>query len=73
MNSVQFLQFLRNEFWNILHKLPIQKRVNLHFQLDGSPVHNARVVTERLNANFPNQWIGTPPRSPDLKLLDLFL
>lgn len=80
MNSMQFLQFLRNEFWNILHELSIQERVNLHFQLDGSPVHNARVVTRWLNANFPNRWIGRgspligwPPRSPDLTPLDFFL
>lgn len=80
MNGEQFLHFLQNEFFNAVDNLPLQERANLHFQLDGCPIHNARQVREWLNENFPNHWIGRnsplihwPPRSPDLTPLDFFL
>lgn len=80
LNGHLFLNFLRNEFWDALHDLPPLVRLNLKFQLDGSPVHNAVVVREWLNENFENRWIGRnspliewPPRSPDLTPLDFFL
>lgn len=80
LNSHLFLNFLRNEFWDAVEDLPLQERVNLHFQLDGCSVHNGLIVREWLNANFPNRWIGRnstliewPPRSPDITPLDFFL
>lgn len=80
LNSPTFLNFLINGFWDAIHNLPCQTRLNLKFQLDGSPVHNAAVVREWLNENFENKWIGRnspliewPPRSPDLTPLDFFL
>lgn len=79
-NRFQFLDFLRNEFSEALDSLPIRDRVNLKFQLDGCPVHNAVIVRQWLNNHFRNQWIGPnspliefPPRSPDLTPMDFFL
>ncbi|KAJ8961840.1 hypothetical protein NQ318_021455 [Aromia moschata] len=46
----------------------------------GAPIHNAVIVRNLLNENFPNCWIGRssplirwPPRSPDITHLDFFL
>ncbi|KAJ4442536.1 hypothetical protein ANN_04123 [Periplaneta americana] len=46
---------------------------------DGASPHFDRRVRNRLNATFPDRWIGRggpvpwPPRSPDLSPLDFFL
>lgn len=48
-------------------------------QQNGTPPYNTSTVTELLNENFGNNWIGTNgplwwyPRSPDLTLLGFFL
>lgn len=80
INAMNFLPFLRNELWDAIHDLPCEERVNLHFQLDGCPVHYARIIRQWLDENFPHHWIGRgseligwPPRSPDLTPLDFFL
>lgn len=80
LNANGFLNFLGNEFQNALDDLPLQNLLNLKFQLDGSPIHNAFLVREWLNEHFENRWIGRnspliewPPRSPDLTPLDFFL
>lgn len=80
LNANEFLNFLRNEFSNALDDLPLQYLIDLKFQLDGSPIHNAVLVREWLNQHFENRWIGRnspfmdwPPRSPDLTPLDFFL
>ena len=80
LNSQRFLNFLNNQFADTLDDLPLAEVAGLLFQLDGSPVHNARTVRAWLEENFPNRWIGRnsrlvqfPPRSPDLTPLDFFL
>ncbi|KAJ8933896.1 hypothetical protein NQ318_001689 [Aromia moschata] len=67
-------------FTDALGELPLDYRYNLHLQLDGAPIHNAVIVRNWLNENFPNYWIGRssplirwPPRSPDITPLDFFL
>lgn len=80
LNAQRFLEFLEHDFMDALENIPLQDHRNLHFQLDGSPVHNAALVREWLNTHFENCWIGRnsplvewPPRSPDLTPLDFFL
>lgn len=80
MNAQNFLHFLDTNLWDSIQELPLNDRLDLFFQLDGCPVHYARIVREWLNDHFPNRWIGRgspliewPPRSPDLTSLDFFL
>jgi len=53
--------------------------MNLFFQQDGAPAHNAIIVQEYLNQTFGHKWMWTygpvqwPPRSPDITPLDYFL
>ncbi|CAI6354162.1 unnamed protein product [Macrosiphum euphorbiae] len=52
---------------------------NVWFQQDGASPHNANVVKDHLNQQYPSQWLGTngpvkwPPRSPYLTPLDFLL
>ncbi|VVC31062.1 Hypothetical protein CINCED_3A009578 [Cinara cedri] len=54
--------------------IPLAPRENIIFQHDGAPAHNAHIVRDYLNGQFPNRWLGTygpiewPPRSPDILL-----
>lgn len=80
LNAERFINFLQNEFSNEIENLPLIAYNNIIFQLDGAPIHNALVVRNWLNENFPRRWIGRnsplincPPRSPDLTPLDYFL
>jgi hypothetical protein len=62
-----------------LDEVPLQNFANHMFQHDGSPAHFAITVSEFLNQEDPNRWIGRggpinwPARSPDLTPLDFFL
>lgn len=80
LNTENFLHFLNNVLWNGIEDIPIRQRQDMIFQLDGAPMHNARIVREWLETKFPGKWIGRnsplirwPPRSPDLTPLDYFL
>lgn len=80
LNAQTFLDFLNTEFQDAIEELPVLLRRNLYLQLDGSSVHNAIVVRNWLNQNFPLRWIGRnsplmfwPPRSPDITPLDFYL
>lgn len=80
LNAERFLHFLNTELMDVLDDLPLDERRDLYFQLDGSPVHNARIVRAWLDENFPLRWIGRnspliewAPRSPDITPLDFFL
>jgi len=48
----------------------------MFYQHDVAPRHFSQVVSQNLNHQFPNRWIGRngeqnwPPRSPDLNPLD---
>ena len=43
----------------ILDDIPLALRVNIIFQHDGAPAHNAHIVRDYLNAQFQNRWLGT--------------
>jgi len=51
----------------------------MHWQQDGTPAHNTKVVRAHLDEIFECNWIGTnsseikwPPRSPDMSVLDFY-
>ena len=79
LNGQIYLQFLQNELPRLLADLPVNIRNRMWFQQDGAPAHFSRNVTDHLNENFGEEWIGRngpviwPPRSPDLTKLDFFL
>lgn len=79
LNSVMYLDFLRNDLPTYLEEVRLQDRRNIWFHQDGAPPHNANIVSDYLNTMFGNQWIGNsgplrwPARSPDLNPLDFFL
>ena len=57
-------------------KVPLQTRLQICYQHDGAPRHFSQVISQYLNQQFPNRWIGRsgeqnwPSRSPDLNPLD---
>lgn len=73
-----FMEFLRTEFVDLLHDIPLINRRNMWLQLDGAPAHFARIVRGHLDGQH-SPWIGRggtvawPPRSPNLTPLDYFL
>lgn len=75
----RYLNFLETEFQEYLDNLPLAIRTQMWFQHDGAPPHNAQSVTNFLQLEFENRWIGNkgphlwPPRSPDLSILDFFV
>lgn len=79
LNGNRYYNFLLNELPIMLDDIPLALRSNIIFQHDGAPAHNAHIVRDYLNAQFPNRWLGTygpiewPPRSPDITPLDFFL
>lgn len=79
LNGQTYLQFLRETLPGLLENIPLNVRQAMVFQHDGAPPHITRAVTNHLNRNFPDNWIGRngpilwPPRSPDLTPLDYFL
>lgn len=74
-----YLNFLQNELHGLLEDVPLNIRMQMHYQHDGAPAHFARQVKEHLDERFPGRWIGRggpiswPPRSPDLTPLDYCL
>jgi hypothetical protein len=79
LNSEQYLHFLRDVIFDLLGDVPLEIRRNLWLLHDGAPCHNAHIIRNWLNNNFPERWIGTyglglwPARSPDLNPCDIFL
>lgn len=78
LNANNYLEFLVNELPNLLEDVPLNQLAAAMYQQDGAPAHSARIVTNFLNGEFQNGWIGRcgpykwPPRSPDLTPLDFF-
>ena len=73
-----YLNFIQN----VLPILMFDAGINIagmYFQHDGAPPHFRRTVTDFLNDNFPNMWIGRgspnqwPSRSPDFNPVDYYL
>lgn len=80
LKAQNFLNFLNTNFWDALEELPIARRADMIFQMDGAPVHTAAIINNWLDQKFPRKWIGRysqeikwPPRSPDLTPLDFYL
>lgn len=81
MNGENYLEFLQEELPVMLDALglPPEIRNNIVFMHDGAGPHFANIVTNFLNEEYPDRWIGRggpirwPARSPDLNPLDYFL
>lgn len=80
LNSANYLNFLRNELYDLLEDVDLETRRTMWFQHDGCPAHFGLDVRNWLNNEYPNRWIGRgsnvlawPARSPDLTPLDFFL
>ncbi|XP_071056990.1 uncharacterized protein [Onthophagus taurus] len=79
LNAERYLNILTNHIERYVDGLPLRDAEKLYFQHDGAPAHTARRITDFLNINFEDNWIGSsgnhrwPPRSPDLTPLDFFL
>ncbi|XP_026829624.1 uncharacterized protein LOC113562960 [Ooceraea biroi] len=74
-----YVELLRENFPDFLEDVPLLERNKIIFQQDGAGPHNARIVTNYLNDQFPGRWMGQygpirwPARSLDLNPLDFFL
>jgi len=79
LNGVSYLEFLAENLPDFLEEVPLLDRNRIIFQQDGTGPHNARIVTNYLNQQFPGYWMGRygpihwPARSPDLNPLNFFL
>jgi hypothetical protein len=79
VNGDFFFNFLEKNFVDLIDEIPLAVVHNSGFQMDGAPPHNVVAVSNWLDINYPNRWIGRndtvlwSARSPDLTLLDFFL
>jgi hypothetical protein len=79
LNGASYMEFLSENIPDFLEEIPLANRNKIIFQQDGAGPHNARIVTNFLNEQFPGRWMGRygpirwPARSPDLNPLDFFL
>jgi len=79
LNGASYLKFLTENLPDFLEKISLLDRNRIIFQQDSAGPHNARIVTNYLNQEFPGRWMGRygsirwPARSPDLNPLDFFL
>jgi hypothetical protein len=79
LNGASYKNMLAENIPDFLEEIPLAERNRIIFQQDGAGPHNARVVTDYLNEQFPGRWMGRygpipwPARSPDLNPLDFFL
>lgn len=78
LTGAAYLEMLRDNLPEFLEDVPLLERNKIIFQQDGAGPHNARIVTNYLNQQFPGRWMGRygpirwPARSPDLNPLDFF-
>lgn len=79
LNSARYLNLLQTNVAEELMDLPLAVLRQMFFQQDGAPPHNGQIITNYLNAEFHDRWIGNlgpvrwPARSPDLTPLDFFV
>lgn len=79
LNSERYLHLLQTDVADALMELPLVVLQNMFFQQDGAPAHNARIITNYLDNEYPAHWIGNkgpirwPARSPDITPLDFFM
>ena len=55
LNSETYLEFLRDNLPDFLEEIPLFERSKIVFQQDGAGPHNARIVTDYLNQQFPRR------------------
>lgn len=78
LTARKYLRILGQFIEPIADDLPLNQGT-VYFQQDGAPCHNARIVSDFMNREFGNQWLGNqgpvlwPPRSPDITPLDFYL
>lgn len=79
LTAQKYLEILQTSLEDLLDDLPLAQNVQIWYQQDGAPAHNARNVINYLNDRFNNRVIATnalnqwPPRSADLTPLDFYL
>lgn len=79
VNSINYLNLLREVLPRLLENVDLETRMRMWFQQDGAPPHFANVVRNYLNETYPGKWIGRggptgwPARSPDLTSPDFYL
>ncbi|KAJ8954921.1 hypothetical protein NQ318_016861 [Aromia moschata] len=81
LNGQLYLEFLQNDFPDLIEDLPLETRRNMYFMHDGAPAHYSVGVQEHLNNIYSNRWIGRgghsiwtlDSRSPDITPLDFYL
>ena len=75
LDHVAYKNFLTENFPDFLKEVPLAERNRIIFQQNSVELHNARVVINYLNEQFPGRWMGRysltscPLRSPDLNPL----
>ncbi len=79
LNANRYLNFLQNDFLELIENFDLKFRKNLIYMQDEAP-HWARIITIYLNEHFLIEWIDYgspyvqwPPRSSDLTPLDFYL
>ena len=77
IDSKKYCQLLKLCYLpEIRRQFPQDVQHDVIFQLDGAPIHTAKITKYQLNLHFPNRWMGDkgpvhfPPYSPDLTPLD---
>ncbi|KAL6419711.1 hypothetical protein ACFW04_013675 [Cataglyphis niger] len=79
LTSQTYVELLKNNLLDSLEEVPLIERNKIIFQQDDAGPHNARIVTNYLNEQFPGRWMGRydpihwPARSLDLNPLDFFM
>jgi hypothetical protein len=76
LTGPRYLEILENYVDPSLEELPLHDIANMWFQQDGAPAHNSAIISNYLNEQYGDNWIGNrgpvawPARSPDLTPLD---
>lgn len=79
LTAQRYLEILQTTLEDLLDDLPLAQNMQIWYQQDGAPAHNARDVITYLNGRFNNKVIATntpvqwPARSADLTPLDFYL
>lgn len=79
LTAQRYMEILQTRLEDLLDDLPLAQNVQIWYQQDGAPAHNAGNVIGYLNDRFDNRVIATntpnpwPARSADLTPLDFYL
>jgi len=58
LNSEVYTDFLENIFSQLLKNVPLDLRINMWMQHDGTPAHSAKISRLKMQEIFPQKWIG---------------